>query len=217
MPAHALYERHRPLLDDALQALSRRGHWSPFPEAPSPKVYGETAQAQGHAAVQALFGKDYPLRQPGERARVATEQSPYGVALDIRYPECDAQALVDAAQAAEPAWQALGPQGRTGVLVEALRDVQFLVAPFSARQALDALARLSIALAFAAVRGMPAVELDAVAAMMVRLGDWMLAQGGRVQSVDANPVLVARGAQAPVIVDAVVAVAAAPAVSSEAA
>src|SRR5258708_391084 len=101
MPAHALYERHRPLLDDALQALSRRGHWSPFPEAPSPKVYGETAQAQGHAAVQALFGKDYPLRQPGERARVATEQSPYGVALDIRYPECDAQALVDAAQAAD--------------------------------------------------------------------------------------------------------------------
>jgi len=107
--------------------------------------------------------------------------------------------------------------GQGGVLVEALRDVQFLVAPFSARQALDALARLSIAPAFAAVRGMPAVELDAVAAMMVRLGDWMLAQGGRVQSVDANPVLVARGAQAPVIVDAVVAVAAAPAVSSEAA
>lgn len=107
--------------------------------------------------------------------------------------------------------------GQGGVLVEALRDVQFLVAPFSARQAQDALARLAIAPAFAAVRGMPAVELDAVAAMMVRLGDWMLAQGGRVQSVDANPVLVARGAQAPIIVDAVVAVAAAPAVSSEAA
>ena len=100
--------------------------------------------------------------------------------------------------------------GQGGVLVEALRDVQFLVAPFSARQALDALARLAIAPAFAAVRGMPAVELEAVAAMMVRLGDWMLAQGGRVQSVDANPVLVARGAQAPVVVDAVVAVAAAP-------
>ncbi|MFC4925535.1 acetate--CoA ligase family protein [Delftia deserti] len=100
--------------------------------------------------------------------------------------------------------------GQGGVLVEALRDVQFLVAPFSARQALDALARLAIAPAFAAVRGMPAVELEAVAAMMVRLGNWMLAQGGRVQSVDANPVLVARGAQAPVVVDAVVAVAAAP-------
>lgn len=35
----------------------------------------------------------------------------------------------------------------------------------------------------------------------------LLAQAGQVQSVDANPVLVARGAQAPVIVDAVVAMA----------
>ncbi len=94
-----------------------------------------------------------------------------------------------------------------GVLVEALRDVQFLVAPFSREQALQALGRLAIAPAFAAVRGMPAVDLDAVAAMMVRLGDWMREQAGRVQSVDANPVLVARGAQAPVIVDAVVALA----------
>ena len=38
MPAHALYERHRPLLDDALQALSRRVHWSPFPEAPKVSI-----------------------------------------------------------------------------------------------------------------------------------------------------------------------------------
>ncbi|MET1537089.1 acetate--CoA ligase family protein, partial [Burkholderia sola] len=52
--------------------------------------------------------------------------------------------------------------GQGGVLVEALRDVQFLVAPFSAQQALDAIARLSIAPAFAAVRGMPAVERQAV-------------------------------------------------------
>lgn len=97
--------------------------------------------------------------------------------------------------------------GQGGVLVEALKDVQFLVAPLNRAQALAAVKRLTIAPAFAAVRGMPAVELEAVADMMVRLGDWMLAQAGRVQSVDANPVLVARGAQAPVIVDAVVAVA----------
>lgn len=115
-----LFARHRPLLDDALRALAGRGHWSPFPEAPSPRVYGESAQAEGEKAVRALFGKDYPLAQPGERARFATERSPFGVALDIRYPECEAEALVAAAQAAEPAWQALGPQGRTGVLLEAL-------------------------------------------------------------------------------------------------
>lgn len=97
--------------------------------------------------------------------------------------------------------------GQGGVLVEVLKDVQFLVAPFKRSQALAAIQRLVIAPAFAAVRGMPAVELGAVADMMVRLGDWMLAQAGQVQSVDANPVLVARGTQMPVIVDAVVAVA----------
>lgn len=97
--------------------------------------------------------------------------------------------------------------GQGGVLVETLRDVQFLVAPFGRTQALAAIHRLAIAPAFAAVRGMSAVELEPLADMMVRLGDWMLAQAGQVQSVDANPVLVARGAQTPVIVDAVVAVA----------
>lgn len=115
-----LFETHRSLLDGALQAAATRGHWTPFPESPSPKVYGETGQADGQAAVAALLGKDYPLQQPGERGRLATERSPYGVALDVRYPDCDIHALLDAATRAEPAWQALGPRGRVGVLLEAL-------------------------------------------------------------------------------------------------
>lgn len=115
-----LFETHRSLLDGALQAAATRGHWTPFPESPSPKVYGETGQADGQAAVAALLGKDYPLQQPGERGRLATERSPYGVALDVRYPDCDIHALLDAATQAEPAWQTLGPRGRVGVLLEAL-------------------------------------------------------------------------------------------------
>ncbi|GAB1384906.1 phenylacetic acid degradation protein PaaN [Melaminivora sp.] len=115
-----LFETHRALLDGALQALATRGYWSPFPENASPKVYGETAQADGQAAVQALLGQDYPLQQPGEVGRVAPEQSPYGVDLGVRYPECRPDALIAAARAAEPQWQALGAQGRIGVLLEAL-------------------------------------------------------------------------------------------------
>ena len=118
-----LFDTHREVLDAASKALATRGHWSPFPEVPSPKVYGEQAQAQGQAAVAARVGTDYPLQQPGERARVATEQSPYGVRLDIRYPDCAPEALLAAAEAAEPGWQALGPAGRTGVLMEALMRI----------------------------------------------------------------------------------------------
>lgn len=116
----SLFDTHRPLLDAALAALSDRGHWTPFPELPSPKVYGEHAQAEGQAQVEALLGQDFPLTQPGELGRIAPERSPWGVPLGTRYPECEPQALLAAAQAAEPAWQAIGPRGRVGVLLEAL-------------------------------------------------------------------------------------------------
>ncbi len=96
--------------------------------------------------------------------------------------------------------------GQGGVLVEALDDVQFLPAPFSAAQAREAIGRLHIARAFGAVRGMPAVDAERLAAMLVALGDWFAgSEAGRAaESVDANPVIVARGDAAPVIVDAVV-------------
>jgi phenylacetic acid degradation protein paaN len=119
----SLFDAHRALLDGALNALASRGYWSPFPENASPKIYGETGQADGQAAVEVLLGKDYPLAQPGEVGRIATEQSPYGVQLDVRYPECEPQALVAAALAAEPAWAALGAEGRVGVLLEALMRI----------------------------------------------------------------------------------------------
>jgi phenylacetic acid degradation protein paaN len=119
----SLFTSHRALLDLALAAMAARGHWSPFPEIPSPKVYGASAQEEGVAAVQALKGMDYPLHQPGERARAATEHSPYGVALGIRYPDCAPEALLEAATRAQPAWQKAGPSGRTGVLLEALTRI----------------------------------------------------------------------------------------------
>lgn len=118
-----LFETHRALLDAALEALKTRGHWTPFPEQPSPKVYGETAQAEGQAQVEALLGQDFPLAQPGELARIAPERSPWGVTLGTRYPECEPQALLTAAQDAEPAWQAAGPRGRVGVLLEAVARI----------------------------------------------------------------------------------------------
>lgn len=115
-----LFDAHSALLDGALAALAARGHWSPFPEMPSPKVYGEHAQAEGAAAVAALQGKDFPLLQPGERRRVATEESPYGAPLGIRYPDCDPAALTGAARVAEASWQAIGPRARVGLLLEGL-------------------------------------------------------------------------------------------------
>lgn len=119
-PGSDLFKQHHALLQNAAKAVRTRNYWSPFPENPSPKSYGETAQAAGVAAIEALFGQNYPLQQPGEQARIATEQSPYGVKLDVKYPDCTPDALIQAGLHAQTAWQKIGVAGRLGILLEGL-------------------------------------------------------------------------------------------------
>ena len=120
---HPLFEKHRTTLDGAVSAIHTRAYWSAYPEQPSPKTYGETAHADGKAAALAYVGKRFEMQQPGQSGWIAGERSPYGVRLDVEYPACDPQALVESALKAMPAWQQLGPEGRVGVLLEALARI----------------------------------------------------------------------------------------------
>ncbi|MEO3779096.1 phenylacetic acid degradation protein PaaN [Micromonospora sp. B11E3] len=117
---HPLYDRHADTLTRALTAITERGYWSAYPESPSPRVYGETAAADGKAAFEAYLNGDFPLDQPGSGDRVATEASPFGLELNVRYPHAAAADLVAAASAALPAWRDAGPQARAGVCLEIL-------------------------------------------------------------------------------------------------
>ncbi len=118
--SHPLFEKHRATLDGALNAIATRGYWSPFSEMPSPKVYGEPAAADGKAAFESHLCKNFELGQPGQSAWGGKESSPYGVALDVRYPVCDIETLIAAGQAAMKGWQAVGAAGRTGICLEIL-------------------------------------------------------------------------------------------------
>lgn len=118
---HPLFDTHRATLDGALEALRTRASWSPYPEMPSTKLYGEGADSAGKAAFDAHLGQHFELGQPGQLDWHAGEASPYGVALDVSYPVCDPQSLIDAAQRATPGWQKLGADGRTGVCLEILQ------------------------------------------------------------------------------------------------
>jgi len=117
---HPLFEKHKATLDKAVDAIHSRGYWTPYAEMPSPRVYGETANDDGKQVVEACFGKAFELDQPGCSDWAAPERSPYGIALDVRYPVCAAEALIDAAAAARSEWQKIGPQGRVGVCLEVL-------------------------------------------------------------------------------------------------
>jgi phenylacetic acid degradation protein paaN len=117
---HPLLDKHRPTLDAALRAIETRGYWSAYNESPSPRAYGETAAQDGEAAFKAHLGRKFELNQPGQAGWHSEEHSPYGKALDVLYPQCDIEALVEAALRAMPQWQAIGADGRAGVCLEIL-------------------------------------------------------------------------------------------------
>lgn len=117
---HPLFDKHRSVLEEAVKAIHARGYWTPYPEMPSPRIYGETADEDGRKAVEGRFGQDFALEQPGCTGHVATERSPYGVDLGIRYPVCTARALIEAAARAQDGWRKVGSQGRVGVCLEIL-------------------------------------------------------------------------------------------------
>ncbi|MBR8237468.1 phenylacetic acid degradation protein PaaN [Burkholderia sp. AU42008] len=117
---HALFTKHEDTLKHALAAIESRGYWSPFAEMPSPKVYGESASADGEAAFKSHLDKTFVLDQPASDDTVGAERSPYGIALGIRYPKSTPDALIAAATAAQRTWREAGPSAWIGVSLEIL-------------------------------------------------------------------------------------------------
>ncbi|MFK4083069.1 phenylacetic acid degradation protein PaaN [Kribbella sp. NPDC020789] len=118
-----LLAAHRARLDAALTAIRSRGYHSAFPESPSPRVYGETAAADGQAAFEAHLGTTYAVQTPGSRGTVVTEESPFGIKLDVSYPrtvEAGLDELLAASRQGLTGWRDAGIDGRTGVVLEIL-------------------------------------------------------------------------------------------------
>lgn len=114
--AQELFEKHREILDRAIQAIATRGHWSAYSE--SPTDYGDAAA--GRAAFEAHRDRPFPLEQPATTGWVGEERSPYGFALGVTYPEADLDALLRTMAATLPGWRDAGVDARAGVCLEAL-------------------------------------------------------------------------------------------------
>ena len=117
---HPFFERHRATLERAVEAIATRGFWTPFPESPSPKVYGEGAAEAGKTAFDKLANQRFALTQPATIGQVGGERSPYGIRLGITYPKPDVDGLMSAVEAAEASWRKAGPQAWVGVSLEIL-------------------------------------------------------------------------------------------------
>ncbi|MFF3783105.1 phenylacetic acid degradation protein PaaN [Streptomyces sp. NPDC001933] len=124
---HLLSEKHRPTLDQALDAIRTRAYWSPHPE--HPKAYGEggapgsLSAAEGKAAFDSVLNTRLDLGQPGTDGWTGGETSPYGPELGVEYPHADLDVLLPAMRAAMPAWRAAGPETRALVCLEILARI----------------------------------------------------------------------------------------------
>ena len=114
---------HQETLTKALAAIADRSYWSAYPESPSPRVYGESAAADGLAAYEAHLGSRFELDQPGTVGWVGAERSPYGPSLGVTYPKADLDVLLAAARDAMPAWRDAGPDARAAVCVEIVNRI----------------------------------------------------------------------------------------------
>ena len=91
--------------------------------------------------------------------------------------------------------------GLGGILAEAINDTVFGVAPITISEALDMIGRLKSQKLLNGFRGFAPVDREALATILVRLGDLGSSQP-RIQEVDINPFVIKNGS--PVAVDGLI-------------
>jgi acyl-CoA synthetase (NDP forming) len=85
--------------------------------------------------------------------------------------------------------------GLGGVLTEILQDVTHRFAPFDHAVAQEMLSELKAAALLRGYRGSPALDTDALADALVRIGWLIHDHADRIREIDVNPLFVrARGA-----------------------
>lgn len=128
-----LSETHQQRLDAAREAIKRRDNWSAFAEAPSEKIYGAGSKQQGEEHFHALLNKDFAFAVPQEGAQMADGEktSPYGLALNMRYPKLPADVLLARSAQAQESWRKADVETRLAVcsrMLDRLAGASFLTA-----------------------------------------------------------------------------------------
>lgn len=116
-----LVEKHHNTIEQAISANKKREFYAHWPEPPSGKIYGESANADGEARFKSSLNKPFEgLLQTGAVGTVGSETSPWGFTLGIEYPQVPIATLVQQASDAQTVWQSLSVRQRAAVLVESL-------------------------------------------------------------------------------------------------
>jgi phenylacetic acid degradation protein paaN len=119
----ALYLQHEELLGQAIEALSTRQFFSPYPE--HPKAYGPELDAQGKDTFGRLLNENFTQLNQGADEWIGEEVSPlwqYGIG--VRYPSISAESYISKSKSAAKDWKKASIEARAGVLIESLERVR---------------------------------------------------------------------------------------------
>ncbi|SEN66086.1 phenylacetic acid degradation protein PaaN [Vreelandella aquamarina] len=116
--AQQLFDLHREILDQAVDAISSRSFWTPYPE--SMREYPEVAVKAAPSHFESLLSQPFTLNGVGNTQQIGGEVSPYGFELGITYGQPDTKALMAAMQKAMRDWRDAGAEARVGACLEIL-------------------------------------------------------------------------------------------------
>ncbi|MBR2515303.1 MAG: phenylacetic acid degradation protein PaaN [Halomonas sp.] len=116
--AQQMFDSHRQTLEQAIDAISSRNFWTPYPE--SMRKYPEDAVKAAPSTFEALLNQPFTLNVVGSAQQVGGEASPYGFDLGITYDQPNPEALMAAMHEAMRDWRNAGAQARVGVCLEIL-------------------------------------------------------------------------------------------------
>lgn len=123
----SLFEKHQTSIERAIEAVHKRENYEVYPEMPSPKHYGESAEADQKKCFEDQLGSKFErLKQSHDTWLESEEKSPFTQkALKISYPAfSDASNYVATSLDAWTDWKKTDAQTRAGILAESLERLK---------------------------------------------------------------------------------------------
>lgn len=115
----SLFDKHKALIQDAINALSERTFYTPYPE--HPKAYAEDANEKGKEAFGRLLNQNFDELEQLANEWIGEEVSPFWqTGLGVNYPSLSVDQYIENSTKASGSWAKADVETRAGILVESL-------------------------------------------------------------------------------------------------
>ena len=114
------YSKHKNTLTKAIEMKKKRGFWSPYPEMPSERVYGENGKELASKEFESFLNNTFEIEGIEDKQYVSEETSPFGFNLGITYPSLEKSNIIKRSKTAMKEWAKVTLDDKAGICLEIL-------------------------------------------------------------------------------------------------